>query len=79
MDNNNNRNKTHFFKIIYVYDVHNYRTLYKFTCKNCINRTQCRHHFENIKNCSVEYDLDRNKNINSVLKANSWFGNQYFI
>ena len=72
-------NKTNFFKVIYIYNTETLKSLYTFSCSQCINRKCCRKHSECVINCPVENELNNNKNIDFSHRATTFFGNQYFI
>ena len=67
------------FKVIYIYDIKTLQTMYRFTCNDCINRPYCRKHIDGVLRCPVENEIDMSKDIKSVNKAITYFGNQYFV
>ncbi len=42
---------------IKIFDYQTMKCLNRFSCPNCINRTQCRHHYTKRQSCDVCHDI----------------------
>jgi len=64
---------------IKIIDYQTMKCLNHFSCPECVNRTQCRHHYEKRQSCDVCHDILHSNNIYLYANVDAFIDSQFFI